>query len=280
MLKIFYHFSESVEDSDSVNLFKENMLDGEFLLFPYKEGMEVSEPGTLLFSDVQEVLTLWEQQGGCSVGYEYNGNHLQAKELVTDIDELYPEDVSDIADYATETTHYAFFSGDFDYMRLGFADYKRLYALQQEEPYLLPKSLQNLSEEELHKRYCYDMENARMNPLYTVYGFSIKETDEIIGQIALEHSELTDMAINISYYIVPKYRNKGMMTAALKAFLSRMLPYIGETPILAIISRENPASVAVAKKNGFSLLPTNSKILEKRPEGFFAMVCNNTVDSY
>ena len=279
MLKIFYHFSESVKDSEAVGFFLENMTDGEFLMFPYKEGMDVPEPGTLLFSDIQESLTAWEQAGGCAVGYEYGSLSLSAKELVTDIDELYPEDVADIADFAKEATHYAFFSGDFDYMRLGYDDYKRLYELQKNESYILPESLQGLSEEELHKRYRYDMEQSRLNPLFTVYGFGVKETDEIIGQIALEHSDMTDSALNISYYIRPEYRNQGLMTAALRAFLARMKPYLGNMPVLAIISRHNPASAAVAKSNGFTVLSANSEILKKRPEGFFTMVYNDTVDA-
>lgn len=279
MLKIFCHFSESAEHSDSVAIFRENMLDGEFLLFPYQKGTPVPAPGTLLFSDVQESLTNWEQQGGCAIGYEHDNIRLQASEIVTAIDELYPEDVSDIADYACEATHYSFFSGDFDYLRLGYADYKQLYELQQKEPYLLPESLRNLTEEELHKRYCYDIEQARMNPIYTVYGFCQKDSDKVIGQIALEHSDLTEYAVNISYYLAPEYRNLGIMTEALRAFLTRMQPYLSGMPVLAVIDRRNPASVAVAKANGFSLLPAGSQILEKRPEGFFAMIYNDTVDA-
>ena len=278
MLTIYEQFSDAVSESEEVNLFREQIQDGEILLLPApSEG--IPAPGALLISDIPERLTEWAAAGGFVIGYEHDGIRLPVKEILTDIGELYPEDFADIADYVTKTRHYMYPADRFDFYRPGFDDYKAFYERQLEEPYLLPESLRNLSDDDLMKRYDNDMELSRMNRLLCVLFFSEYDSDKLIGQVSLELSELTDKAYNLSYYILPEYRGQGLGTKAVMAFVGRIRPRLSGMPVLAIIDKRNLPSVALAKACGFTLLPADSKLLEKRPEGFFTMIYEDGADA-
>jgi RimJ/RimL family protein N-acetyltransferase len=278
MLTVYEQFSDAVTDSEEVNLFREQILDGEILILPApSEG--IPAPGAVLISDISTRLTDWSNAGGFVIGYEHDGIRLPAKEILTDIGELYPEDLADIVDYVTKTRHYMFPADRFDFYRPGFDDYKAFYTRQLEEPYLLPDSLRNLSDSDLMKRYDNDMELSRMNRILSVLFFTEYDSDKLIGQVSLELSELTDKAYNLSYYILPEYRGKGLGTKAVMAFVERLRPRLSGMPVLAIIDKRNKPSVSLARACGFTLLPADSKLLEKRPEGFFTMVYEDGTDA-
>lgn len=271
MLHFYYSFKNP--QTDEVQAFTANASDGEILLYPYEEGRKPKEQ-EILISDDNEAIRKWKADGGLVIGYEHDDCKPDAVECITDISEVYAEDLEEIADYLTESRHLTFFSGNFDFYTPGYADYQVLYRAMNREPYLLPERLKNLSDADLHYRYRYDIMNARMNSCLAFCVLTEKESDTIIGQICIEPSELTDKAYNLSYYLIPEKRGSGIGTAAVKAFLTRMLPRI-DKPLLAIIHRSNSVSVAVAKACGFTVLPQDQQILEKRPEGFLTMVYEN-----
>lgn len=278
MSAIFYHFTDEVLNNE-FKLWKQNMLDGELLVYPYVEGTNPSEHSLLLLSDIQASLDYWTQKGGCSVGYEHDSIRLTCQEIVSDIEELYPEDLSDIEAYASEKSILSFFSGDFDFYRLGYEDYRSFYKMQCEEPYLLPDSYKHLTEEELHLRYQRDISLSRLQSLYTVYGFAESGSEEMIGYIAIEPSLLSEEAANLSYYIIPKKRAQGIATNAVKAFLNGRRHLLGSTPLLAVIHRSNKPSVRLAKRCGFAVLSKHQQLIEKLPEGFFTMIYDNSADT-
>lgn len=279
MLTVFYHFSDSVSKSDSVELWKQNMADGEILTFPFKSGTKPPANGAVLLSDIQETLSAWSLAGGCAIGWEHDGLRLQVAEVVSGIEDIFPEDMSDLADYAAERTHYDFFSNRFDFCRLGYEDYRMLYRKQLSEAHLLPESYRNLSDEDLHLRYRKELEQSRINPLFTVYGFSLCGSGEIIGQLAVEPSELTDLAYNIYYYIVPEKRGLGIAEEAVRTYLERLHGRLGNMPLLAIISEDNLPSLALAKACGFRSLPVGSKILPQSFKGFQTLVRYDAVNT-
>ena len=276
MLTLFEQFKDPA--SEETTRFREQIQDGEILLLPAPEDGLPAE-GSILISDDEAKLAAWEQLGGYVIGYEHDGIKLPVKEIITDIGDMYPEDLADIADFVTRTRHYMYPAGRFDFYRPGYADYKAFYEKQLKEPFLLPESLRNLSEEELLKRYDNDMELSRLNPLLSVLFFSEYDSDELIGQVSLEQSELTDQAYNLSYYILPEYRGKGLATGAVMAFVGRIRYRLSGKPVLAVIHKKNLASVALAKACGFTLLPAESELLKKRPEGFFTMIYEDGFDA-
>ena len=278
MLVIYEQFSKTASESEDVIRFREQIQDGEILLLPAPE-TGLPKQDAILISDIPEKLSDWTAQGGYVIGYEHDGITLNTKEILTDIGELYPEDLADIADYVTGTRHYLYPAGAFDFYRPGYDDYKAFYEKQLAEPYLLPESLKNLSDTALRARYGKDMELSRMNRLLCVLSFSEYDSDTLIGQISLELSELTDRAYNLSYYMLPEYREKWLCTKAVMAFLARIRYRLDGMPIIAVINKKNLPSIAVAKRCGFTLLPADSEILKERPEGFFTMVYTDGTDA-
>ena len=276
MLHLYYHFLDP--KNEEISVFLENTADGEILAYPY-DPKRKPEAGEILISDDAEVLKAWSEAGGLTIGYEHDGIRPGAAECVTDLSDVYAEDLTEIADYLTEQRHLAFFSGNFDFYIPGYEDFAALYSTMKDEPYLLPERLKNLTEEALHADYRHEILLQRLNADLSLVVFTAKDTDEILGRIAVEPSELCEGAYNLSYYILPEHRGKGIGTEAVKAFLARTLPRIGNIPLLAVIHRSNTASVALAKACGFTVLPADRKILEKRPEGFLTMIYDNTPDA-
>lgn len=276
MLHFYYSFIDP--QNEDIEMFLENAADGEILMYPY-DASKKPQKDEILISDDTELLYRWKADGGLTIGYEHDGIRPGTEECISDLADVYAEDLEEIADYLTEQRHLAFFSGDFDYYIPGYQDFAHLYEVMKNEPHLLPERLKNLSEEDLHADYRHEILSQRLNANLSLVAFTAKDSDEVLGRIAVEPSELTDRALNLSYYILPEQRGKGTGTAAVKAFLARMLPRIGDVPLLAVIHRSNTASVALAKACGFTVLPANSKILEKRPEGFFTMIYDNSADA-
>ncbi|MBO4325254.1 MAG: GNAT family N-acetyltransferase [Lachnospiraceae bacterium] len=276
MLHFYYSFTEP--QSEEITMFLENAADGEILMYPY-DASKKPQKDDILISDDADLLRRWKADGGLTVGYEHDGIRPGTEECISDISEVYAEDLEEIADYLTEQRHLSFFSGDYDFYIPGYKDFASLYEAMKDEPYLLPERLKNLSEEELHADYRHEIQTQRMNANLSLVVFAAKDSDEILGRIAVEPSELSEQALNLSYYILPGKRGKGIGTAAVKAFLARMLPRIGNIPLLAVIHRSNTASAALAKACGFTILPADQQILEKRPEGFFTMIYDNSADA-
>lgn len=274
MLHFYYSFTNP--QSEEIPAFLENASDGEILLYPY-EGKK-PQKNDILISDDADVIRKWQDDGGLVIGYEHDGIRPETGECITDISEVYAEDLSEIADYLTESRHLLFFSGNYDFYTPGFEDYKSLYKQMQGEDYLLSSSLKNLSDEELHDFYQNSIHMTRMNPALAMCAYAAKDSDHLLGQVSVEVSDLTDKAYNLSYYLAPDMRAQGIGTSAVKAFLARMLPRL-DKPLLAVIHRSNSVSVAVAKACGFTVLPANQQILVQRPEGFLTMIYENSADA-
>ena len=271
-----YHFVESFQDPDSeeLSIFRQNAEDGEILLIPYREGYRPKD-GEILISDNPAVISDWTAVGGLVIGYEHDGIRLKTAEIIADPAELYPEDLAEIADYLTEDRHLLFFSGEFDYYKPGFTDYSAFHEAEAAEPYLMPDSLRSLSEAQLHEHYRNTIRLGRLNTIFTECCFSMKDSDTLIGRVAVEQSELTEKAYNLSYFVLPEYRNRGLGTKAVKAFLSHTRDRL-DKPLLAVINRRNLPSVALAKACGFTVLPSQNGILPKKPEGFFIMIYDDS----
>ncbi len=274
MLHFYYSFTNP--QSEEIPAFLENASDGEILLYPY-EGKK-PQKNDILISDDADVIRKWQADGGLVIGYEHDGIRPETGECITDISEVYAEDLSEIADYLTESRHLLFFSGNYDFYTPGFEDYKSLYKQMQGEAYLLSSNLKNLSDEELHDFYQNSIHMTRMNPALAMCAYTAKDSDRLLGQVSVEVSDLTDKAYNLSYYLAPDMRAQGIGTSAVKAFLARMLPRL-DKPLLAVIHRSNSVSVAVAKACGFTVLPANQQILVQRPEGFLTMIYENSADA-
>ncbi len=79
----------------------------------------------------------------------------------------------------------------------------------------------------------------------------------MIGIIQVEYDEITDK-IFLSYVINPKYRNKGIITEAIKNIIKKEIkPYFSGMKLSMYILCENKASIRVAEKIGANLLESN-----------------------
>lgn len=87
------------------------------------------------------------------------------------------------------------------------------------------------------------------------YSIVLKENNEqhVIGFITVEYIEKQDK-IFLSYALNKEYRNKGIMTKAIKMMLKKELePYFKGTTVSMYIIPSNKASIRVAKKIGAKL---------------------------
>ena len=250
MLTLYYAFRIPAS-ADATEFMKTLQSEGLISAVPVSA---VSGPVSgVLLTDTDETAKEWEQYGGKVIWYESTNAGHAFKEAVSDIRELDSEDVSEIICHLCELSYPAFSADGFTFVTLGFDDYKTIYKLQQEEPFLLPERIKNLSEPELHERYQNEHEYGRLHPLLHPYG--IADSDgSLIGYVAVEQSDLLPEAMNLSYFIIPQKRGLGIGQKAVAAFLNIQAEAIGDTMLLAVIERSNTASVRLAAACGFRFI--------------------------
>lgn len=250
MLTLYYAFENPGDADASVFL---NTLRTERLVSAVPLSKAPSVASGVLLTDCRELAEDFAKAGGQVIWYESTDSGHAFKEAVSDIKELGSADISEIICHLCELSHPAFTADEITFVTLGYDDYKEIYRQQQEEPYLLPDRLKNLSENELHERYKNEHELGRMHPLLHPYG--IKDSDcSLLGFIAVEQSDLLPEALNLSYYIVPKKRGLGLGEKSVAAFLNCQKEALGDAMLLAVIERRNTASIRLAAACGFRFI--------------------------
>ena len=88
------------------------------------------------------------------------------------------------------------------------------------------------------------------NPFHFNWVVELKETGEIIGNIATAKSYVKDEVCEIGYCYGSKYWNKGYGSEALKAVIEFLLKEVGFRLIESMHITENPASGRIMEKAG------------------------------
>lgn len=113
-----------------------------------------------------------------------------------------------------------------------------------------------------------DYQRAYINNMYRYFGYGIwlvfhKETGKLIGRAGLEHREYGDeLELELGYLIGTKYQRQGYATEVCRAIIDYAEHEICAYGVNCLIEEENTASIALAKKLGFSFLEhyeTNGK---------------------
>ncbi|HJX49992.1 MAG TPA: GNAT family N-acetyltransferase [Candidatus Nanoarchaeia archaeon] len=90
------------------------------------------------------------------------------------------------------------------------------------------------------------------------YKFAILVDNKFAGSIGAFKYNHHD---EIGYYILPKYRKKGVATIAVRQILKKIPKDLGIKTIRASPNKSNLASIKVLKNNKFKLIKTNKKNL-------------------
>lgn len=267
MLTLYYAFQNPQSEDAAVFL---NTLKTEGLISAVPVSEVPADVSGVFLTDCPDLADAFTKEGGQVIWYENTDASHSFTEAVSDINELGSEDISEIICHLSELSHPAFSADGFTFVTLGYEDYKTLYRLQQKEPFLLPERLKNLSEAELHERYRNEHRYGRLHPL--LHPYAITDSDGLLlGFVAVEQSDLLPEALNLSYYIVPQKRGLGLGERAVSAFLSRQKEAIGDAVLLAVIERNNVASVHLALACGFHFIREGHPLFRHTGNGFRIM---------
>ncbi|WP_028050457.1 GNAT family N-acetyltransferase [Cellulomonas sp. URHD0024] len=84
-------------------------------------------------------------------------------------------------------------------------------------------------------------------------GWALTLHDEPVGQISLRHLNHADGITDVSYWVVPAARGRGVASSALTALSGWAFGVLGVHRIFVDHSTRNPASCAVATRAGYQL---------------------------
>ncbi|MDM8085316.1 GNAT family N-acetyltransferase [Cellulomonas cellasea] len=84
-------------------------------------------------------------------------------------------------------------------------------------------------------------------------GWALAVNDEPVGQISLRHLNHADGVSDVSYWVMPAFRGRGVASAALGTLAVWAFDVLGLHRIFVDHSTRNPASCAVATRAGFRL---------------------------
>ncbi|SET37282.1 Protein N-acetyltransferase, RimJ/RimL family [[Clostridium] polysaccharolyticum] len=132
---------------------------------------------------------------------------------------------------------------------LSLADFPKLYAIRQKEAItrFLPK-LSSLEEElKKHKHYITCQYEFFDYGLWGVF----KKDGTLIGQAGIQNTDYNGHTyLELAYFISPEYQQKGYATEAILAIYHFVVTHLEENRILAIIAKNNLASIRTAMNLG------------------------------
>lgn len=137
------------------------------------------------------------------------------------------------------------------------------------------KELTKFTEALFEREEEIDYQRAYINNMYRYFGYGMwlvfhKETGELIGRAGLEHREYgEELELELGYLIGTNYQRQGYATEVCKAIIAYAKDEVGALALNCLIEEENIASIALAKKLGFSFCEyfkrgTNSEMLHFR----------------
>ena len=137
---------------------------------------------------------------------------------------------------------------------LTLEDMDGLFGLYEDEK--ISKFTESLFDREEETEY----QRAYIENMYRYFGYGIwlvfhKETGELIGRAGLEHREVgEELDLELGYLIGTNYQRQGYATEVCKAILTYAKEEICASCINCFIEEGNVASIALAKKLGFTFL--------------------------
>ena len=114
---------------------------------------------------------------------------------------------------------------------------------------------------------CYIVNDINKKPI--LLGITSKESDELIGTIALGPKEEVNNEVEVCYYLSKEHCNKGYITEATKVMVQWGLERYNKEFIMAIVELDNISSQKVIEKSGFTKVDTRDVDHEGEMKPFF-----------
>jgi [ribosomal protein S5]-alanine N-acetyltransferase len=87
---------------------------------------------------------------------------------------------------------------------------------------------------------------------FLAWAVADKRSDTCIGMINYHHREARNARLEIGYILAPAQQGRGLMTEAVEALLAYCFGELAAHRVEALIHIDNAASIALAKRVGFS----------------------------
>lgn len=97
------------------------------------------------------------------------------------------------------------------------------------------------------------------NKWFIRLGIVSKDSNELIGSIALHHFNYEKNRLEIGYNLKRVYWKQGIMSEVLKSVIDYLAEYTSISEIEASIHSENIASIKLAEKMGFKLIKKSNE---------------------
>ncbi len=103
---------------------------------------------------------------------------------------------------------------------------------------------------------------------YGIWTAELCSTGEMIGICGLGQMEADgELAVDLGYYICPKYRRKGLASECIKIALDYAENYLELPVIYAVTKKENQISAHILQKFGFQVIKSDETILFAKTMG-------------
>jgi ribosomal-protein-alanine N-acetyltransferase len=135
--------------------------------------------------------------------------------------------------------------------KIKLSDYKEIYNIYSCEETLRFEGMSTLKNEEQAKEYIDSFLKGYENKHFIRWGISSKESDKLIGLVALHHIDYRNLNAQIGYILNKDYWNKKIMSEVLRTVIKFLFDNTELHRLEVNINKENKASFRLAEKVGF-----------------------------
>lgn len=135
--------------------------------------------------------------------------------------------------------------------KVKLSDYKEIYKIYSCEETLKFEGMRTLKNEEQAKEYIDSFLKGYENKYFIRWGISSKESDKIIGLVALHHIDYRNLNAQIGYILNKDYWNEKIMSEVLKIIVKFLFDNTELHRLEVNIDKDNKASIKLAEKIGF-----------------------------
>ena len=135
--------------------------------------------------------------------------------------------------------------------KVKMSDYKEIFKIYSCEETLKFEGISTLEDEDQAKEYIDSILKGYENKIFIRWAISRKESDKIIGLVALHHIDYRNYNAQIGYILNKDYWNKNIMSEVVSIIIEFLFDNTDLHRLEVNIDKENKASIKLAEKVGF-----------------------------
>ncbi|WP_316812546.1 GNAT family N-acetyltransferase [Pedobacter heparinus] len=143
--------------------------------------------------------------------------------------------------------------------RLSLADTPVIYELRSDPEVAVLTGKKPFTSLDEATAYINKIDNLINNNESIFWAIAYKDSPTMLGGICLWNFDISNETVEIGYELLPQFQSKGIMAEAIACILQYGFDTMGAKTIVAFPSADNPASVKLLEKTGFTLMPRDFK---------------------